>query len=172
MNNPSGKGYGGWESRSVGSIIAQVVDDAVKHADKIGLAADAIHDGVSTLLTTHKFGTPKEGVDPSGWDWLKHHLAVWIEIMAAEYPYTIKQYPFGRGYIPHGSGNWMTYLASERQVTHVTNYQWSAPGEWFAELYAICWYDPDKAPPSGVAAAVRAFLPGGDGAGNPDAAAH
>jgi hypothetical protein len=38
--------------------------------------------------------------------------------------------------------------------------QWRAPGEWFAELYAITWFKKVE-PPAGVASAVRPYLYGG-----------
>jgi hypothetical protein len=53
---------------------------------------------------------------------------------------------------------WVRY--TNRAASFVTNYQWRAPGEWFAELYAISWYSKAE-PPSGVPGAVRAYCYGG-----------
>ena len=33
-----------------------------------------------------------------------------------------------------------------RAPTKVNNYQWRAPGEWFAEVYAISWLSKKKPP--------------------------
>jgi hypothetical protein len=59
-----------------------------------------------------------------------------------------------------GSSTWWRYGAADRTGTYVTDYQWRAPGEWFAELYAITWFA-KKEPPNGVAGAVRTYLYGG-----------
>jgi len=39
-------------------------------------------------------------------------------------------------------GSWVSYEKSERDDHGVSNYQFSSPGEWFAEAYAV-YYDPD-----------------------------
>ena len=73
----------------------------------------------------------------------------------------------GRDYFYRG-GAWRSSLSSEHAALKVTDYQWSAPAEWFAELYAICWYRKRPAPGS-VHAKIRAYLPqeGGGGPGAP-----
>ena len=43
-------------------------------------------------------------------------------------------------------GTWVSYLAAER-ATALSNYQFSSPGEWFAEAYAAV-YDSDKKSPA------------------------
>jgi hypothetical protein len=55
---------------------------------------------------------------------------------------------------------WWRYNGSARQSTYVTDYQWRAPGEWFAELYAFSWLKKIE-PPSGVGRAVRSYMFGG-----------
>jgi hypothetical protein len=55
---------------------------------------------------------------------------------------------------------WWRYDGGARQSTYVTDYQWRAPGEWFAELYAFTWLN-EIEPPAGVARSVRPYLYGG-----------
>jgi hypothetical protein len=59
-----------------------------------------------------------------------------------------------------GSAPWWRYSSADRTNTFVTNYQWRAPGEWFAELYAITWFKKVE-PPTGVAKEVRQYMFGG-----------
>ena len=63
---------------------------------------------------------------------------------------------------------WFSYTGAERTKLETTSYQWSAPAEWFAELYASYWYQ-KKAPPTTIPPAMAAYLPGGSGAGDPSA---
>lgn len=59
-----------------------------------------------------------------------------------------------------GDTKWWRYDKGARADTRVTDYQWRAPGEWFAELYAISWFKKVE-PPSAVANEVRPYLFGG-----------
>jgi hypothetical protein len=55
---------------------------------------------------------------------------------------------------------WWQYSGEDRASTFVSTYQWRAPGEWFAELYALTWFKQVE-PPAGVAREVRPYLFGG-----------
>jgi hypothetical protein len=59
-----------------------------------------------------------------------------------------------------GDSKWWRYSSADRQGTFVSDYQWRAPGEWFAELYAISWFKKVE-PPGAVAQVLRPFLFGG-----------
>jgi hypothetical protein len=59
-----------------------------------------------------------------------------------------------------GDAKWWSYQPGAREKLSVRNYQWRAPGEWFADLYAVSWYKKVE-PPTGVANAVRPYLFGG-----------
>lgn len=156
------KGAGGWQQVAASTLAAQVAAGLSAHEMKGVLEPDMVLAGVQTLFTTHKLGDPPEGVASEGWKALHAALKDWNTLLAASYPYTVDHDFAGRGYIPHGNGTWMSYLSSDRKATFVTNYQWSAPGEWFAELYAICWYK-GVAGPGAVHEKIRAFLPQGGG---------
>jgi hypothetical protein len=58
-----------------------------------------------------------------------------------------------------GSSKWVRYAKAARQA-RVTDYQFRAPSEWFAELYAITWFKQVE-PPGSVGQAVRPYLYGG-----------
>jgi hypothetical protein len=55
---------------------------------------------------------------------------------------------------------WWSYSLAERESTSVRNYQWRAPGEWFAELYAYSWFRKEE-PPAAIGADIRSYLYGG-----------
>jgi hypothetical protein len=59
-----------------------------------------------------------------------------------------------------GDKMWWRYSGSARSSTNVSDYQWRAPGEWFAEIYAISWFKKVE-PPSAVAGEFRPYLFGG-----------
>jgi len=39
------------------------------------------------------------------------------------------------------SGEWVSYVAATRSSKAITDYQWRAPGEWFAEIYSFYYMD-------------------------------
>jgi hypothetical protein len=43
----------------------------------------------------------------------------------------------GRVYQEAYDNDWFSYAHADRATTGVTKYQWRAPGEWFAEIYAL-----------------------------------
>ena len=165
----SQKGAGSWSTIKVGTLATQV---ATGHAAAMkGLMDDdAVHAAVLNLMTTHDMGDAPEGVTPDAWKKLTHLLANWTKLLKAKYAFTAQVYYNDLGYIPHGSGVWETYSATERKSLGVTGYQWNASPEWFAELYATCWYN--KTPPSdAIHAGVRAYLPQKGGAASAGAPA-
>jgi hypothetical protein len=48
-----------------------------------------------------------------------------------------------RGY---SGSRWVSFLAASRAAYRVSNYQWRAPGEWFAGLYAAYYAELDEGP--------------------------
>ncbi|MBV9023756.1 MAG: hypothetical protein JO362_08155 [Streptomycetaceae bacterium] len=48
-----------------------------------------------------------------------------------------------RSYVQDRNGQWWSYYTSHREVCFVSNYQWTDPGEYFAEVYAA-YYDPNQ----------------------------
>ena len=97
---------------------------------------------------------------------MKTKLKKWLDLRTATWQSPVDMEQEKRTYL-FNSGNFYSYATAEKAALHVSNYQWSAPGEWFAELYAICWYKHGP-PPSAVPAALLPYLPQkGGGAGAP-----
>ncbi len=59
-----------------------------------------------------------------------------------------------------GEMMWWAYSGADRATTSVSKYQWRAPAEWFAELYAFSWYAKVE-PPATVLPAIRQYMYGG-----------
>ena len=155
------KGCGGWQSHGSKSLAAQLAAAAPAN----GLPASTVLEVVSAALADGKQAAP-DGVGKDSLTGLYAYLAPWIAMRNSS-NFTPTQAMKGREYFYRG-GAWRSYLSSEHAALKVTDYQWSAPAEWFAELYAICWYRKRPAPGS-VHAKIRAYLPqeGGGGPGAP-----
>lgn len=54
-------------------------------------------------------------------------------------------------------GQWVSYSQDARDGSEVRDYQWRAPGEWFAELYAYSWYK-KEAPPGSIPRTVSKYM--------------
>jgi hypothetical protein len=159
----SEKGCGGWQWHRAGDLAQEIANDFVQRAGG-AVPADAAKQIALAALSAGKIDKAPDGVDPGGFKKLGDHLAPWIK---ARKGYGAAQ-DFGeRKYFARGD-SWLSYLSSERAALQVTAYQWSAPAEWFAELYAISWYKGEPGPAS-VHQSVRAYLPQGKGGGGPGA---
>jgi hypothetical protein len=67
----------------------------------------------------------------------------------------------GRSYHESYANDWWSYeTATRAKALTVRDYQWRAPGEFFAELYAYSYFN-SQPPPNGVEAAIAAFMYGG-----------
>ena len=70
----------------------------------------------------------------------------------------------GRAYHEAYENDWVSYdMAVRKKALTVRDYQWRAPGEWFAELYAYSYFN-SKPPPPGVDGAITAYMYGGKAA--------
>jgi len=58
--------------------------------------------------------------------------------------------PDGRAYHEGYAGQWYSYAMTERSKG-ISDYQWRAPAEWFAEQYAFYRLLPDKTKPAAIA---------------------
>lgn len=153
------KGCGGWQWHGVGELAQEIANDFAHNAGTV-LPADAVKRVVLAALSTGKADSAPDGVDPDGFKKLTDYLAPWRK--ARGYAATKD---FGdRRYFAFSDKSWLSYLLSEHAGLRVTDYQWSAPAEWFAELYAICWFKGEPGP-NGVHESVRAYLPQGKGSG-------
>jgi hypothetical protein len=143
--------YGGWRAHgSLDDVAQEIANQFIAGAGRGVAEADVVKQAVVTKINSGRDDRPADMTDPN-WTKLSALLAkcakdrFWFE-------------PFGtRGYGFGSDGNWYSYSWSARQQMRVSNYQWTAPGEWFAELYAVSWYL-KKEPPAQVDAKVRAYM--------------
>lgn len=160
------QGYGSWRLESRDSVL-----DAFTAAALVAMraAADLSHDHDATvrdaLYKALTSGTVPERID--GTSKAQHKalvkLAGWAgKIRASEKPWfngSITSMAInGRVFLQSYSNKWSSYAVSERQRASVRDYQWRAPGEWFADLYGYCWVKEQPAP-AGVGVRVKEWFP-------------
>jgi hypothetical protein len=136
MNAPAGAAFGDWNT-------ALTIDDvALAYWNSISAAVGVTHQ-VAMLAEIKKAlegkATARPGTVPDK-EWRKAQavLKTCAAIAADKKPWT-KPYPIGdRCYFQDG-GTWRSYSLAARDTLTVRAYQWRAPGEWFAEIYAASW---------------------------------
>ena len=78
-----------------------------------------------------------------------------------EWPWGAVKDVGGRSYHEAYDNEWVSYDSTARSASNtVRDYQWRAPAEYFAELYAFS-YMMSKPPPGGTDAALSAYMFGG-----------
>lgn len=110
---------------------------------------DGLSDADWTLLEAYLNLCATRGDPDANWPWAS--------------PHDINGRSYHEAYA-YGGGVWWSYETAQRaKAVTVRDYQWRAPGEWFAELYAFSFYQ-QKPPPSAVEPAVAAYMFGGKAA--------
>lgn len=135
--NGSAEEYGGWEvhGNDVGKIAAQVAAD---FGFDVGFTEAYLSDPAAKFLPPE----PQFGATPEEWERRRVQVQSWCDSVrlgrkiwysASETErLTLKN---GRVYQEAYANRWVSYKASKRSQG-VAGYQFRAPGEWFAELYA------------------------------------
>lgn len=168
-------GCAGWKAETLNSVIAAFLKDlkasggsTLTTADNVlrGLLNTALTKGAVTDPTTkitsvadmEDSAKPGTMGDPE-WQIVKAQLKRAVTIRSANWPWGSGKAVVleGRAYHESYSGKWVSYDPTKRAGTEVRDYQFRAPGEWFAELYAYTWYNKVKAP-SGVDKAVTKYM--------------
>jgi len=54
-----------------------------------------------------------------------------------------------------GAGSLYSFIAAQRTARNVTDYQWRAPGEWFAECYQVYYSEQEAGPGTAVGGRLR-----------------
>ncbi len=170
MDSNQGKsGAGGWHPESLQSTAKAFVNQfKAGDAKKLSTPLD---DGVLSKAVTDALGgsaNRPDGMSDPDWALLKPVLDICVSRLSGAKPW-----PWGSGnthdingrtYHEAYGGQWWSYETAVRaQALTVRDYQWRAPGEWFAELYAFSFYN-EKPPPGGVDAALCAYMYGGSSA--------
>jgi hypothetical protein len=137
----------GWETPGTGTI-------AEKIAAKVGYDKGYIEKMLDDKKSTPPKKPPKppEGTSQADWDKARAEAEAWVkDIRVDKDPWdnaaVAKQRTTADGMVYHEgyAGRWVGYKYSAR-AQGITGYQFRAPGEWFAELYAA--YHMQKLNPS------------------------
>ena len=139
---------GDWKSVKLNDVVQIVATDTAAGLNPQPPAED-VAKLVRRFLLTGKLDRPPSAEAPLGallnvWDALTQKLNGYKDIsIKAGKPWE-KPVPMSdkRNYHEGYAGIWVSYATSERDNS-VSQYQWRAPGEWFAELYAWHFIEPD-----------------------------
>jgi hypothetical protein len=146
-------GFGKWKKESFDSVLAAFLPSLVTACT--GGSKKATADDLKSLLTDLiKTGTCAKPASEA--DKLGSLLAEWDEIQRQPVVDKCKKGLYekakpwnkgkaladsvvvdGRVYQEAYANDWVSYALADRATTGVTTYQWRAPGEWFAEIYAL-----------------------------------
>jgi hypothetical protein len=151
MAAPAGAGFGDWNVTLTIDDVAQAYWATISAAVGIGHQVAMLAE-IRNALGGQPTARPPSVPDP---DWKKAGAALKIcAALAADKKPWVKPYPIGdRCYFQDG-GSWRSYSLAARNGLTVRTYQWRAPGEWFAEIYAASWMFKKK--PSGTVHASAA----------------
>ncbi len=163
--NQGSTGCGGWQPETMQSVATVFLAEIKKMTLDHAITDDMLKEAVSKALSDGGTGKP---ASVSEADWRKH-AADWkkvVEFLTHKcLPIRRSRKPWfepqpvvigDRVYQEAYKDKWWSYAAKERATTKVNDYQWRAPGEWFAEVYAISWLSKKK-PPSGVHAVIAGY---------------
>ncbi|MBV8914712.1 MAG: hypothetical protein JOZ05_16930, partial [Acetobacteraceae bacterium] len=159
-NNGSKPGCGGWEAQDVDKVTAAYLPECkstARPSDKV--TDDMLKQVIKAALSAGTTAKPDE-IGNEDWTKIVDFLTKkCLPIRAASKPWfkSSQVVVGGKVYQEAYSNQWWSYDAGARGTTKVNSYQWRAPGEWFAEVYAISWLKKTK-PPSGVDASAAAFM--------------
>jgi hypothetical protein len=159
-SNGKKAGCGAWESESVDSIATVYLGELKKTAGLSDKAKDEdLTKAIKAALASGTTAKPDE-IEQPDWEKVVDFLTTkCLPIRAASSPWFARSQVVvgGRVYQEAYGGQWWSYDNGARATTRVNNYQWRAPGEWFAEVYAISWLKKKK-PPTGVDATVAEYM--------------
>ncbi len=140
--DPGANGPGGWKNESFDDVVAKFAA-LMRAGDRNALPEKDVVAMAREFLLTGKVAKPPSAQAPLGsllakWDALTAILTTYKGItIAAKTPWeTPVVLDGGRCYHEGYAGRWYSYEKGRRDAMSVSDYQWRAPGEWFAELYA------------------------------------
>lgn len=159
----SGDGFGAWLPLSdLSAVGTELAANYLKHGKAGGASKESLAKAIVAIINNaNAIEQPADMTDAAAWKTFEKFLGRCANVLSEDFD--------GRGYAI-GTGGWHSYSRAVRTKTQVTDYQWTAPAEWFAELYAMTWYA-KRDPPSDVHPKVKQYLyssqSGGAGAGAP-----
>jgi hypothetical protein len=147
-NSRMGKsGFGKWKKEDLNSVIAayyEAIFQKYTAGDKPATETD-LKAMLGRLLTSGACAKPASPEDALGslfanWDAISGEAAftTWCPgIRDGQHSWNNKYEIGGRVYQECYEDDWWSYDLAERQSTGISNYQWRARPEWFAEAYAL-----------------------------------
>ncbi len=156
-NNGKDPAYGGWRSESIDSIVKHFGENGGFYArhEKGKATRDDLKKLLQSVLTTQaatKPDGPKKSLGSliDQWDAIMKDPivvictngvleanAVWDGGAAKAAAIVVD----GRVCHQSQANDWYSYQHSARKASGVSHYQWRAPAEWFAEIYAMYYMD-------------------------------
>jgi hypothetical protein len=176
--NGKNAGCGGWKEETLDSVATALTNGfkagvgkntAVSATDLLtAVKATLVKGAVTVTYTDGSTGEEVEDVEDSDkpdtvsdtdWPLVKALLNQCVAIRSTNWPWGKGKAVVvdGRAYHESYPNQWVSYDSTARNGSEVRDYQWRAPGEWFAELYAYSWYK-KEAPPSGIDKAVAKYM--------------
>ncbi len=158
----AGAEFGGWQKETIDSVAqAHYAQSFASLVAATGPKEADLRELVKTVLQTGDCQKPASASAKLG-----SLFAKWLEITSSQgfkncqairnpgvSPWD-KPVPAGtRAYHEAYDGSWFSYVFAER-AKGISNYQWRAPAEWFAELYAY-YHMTKKAVPACVDAYIK-----------------
>jgi hypothetical protein len=142
-----GSGFGKWKKEDLNSVIAAYYEAIFKKytgGDKAAKEND-LKTMLGRLLTTGACAKPTSATEPLGslfadWDAISGESAftTWCPgIRDGQRPWNNRYAIDGRVYQECYEDDWWSYDLADRSSTGISNYQWRAKPEWFAEAYAL-----------------------------------
>ncbi|MDA8250853.1 MAG: hypothetical protein M0Z28_17015 [Rhodospirillales bacterium] len=159
--NRGKSGCGGWETHTTAEV-ARIFLDGFKSNPGLpdGVDENVVLRLVTRVLTEEKITWPAKTANEVK-DALRPLLNRCISVTAGKQPWWNGPVAVGpRAYSESSKGVWYSYLTASRASTYTNSYQWRAPGEWFAELYAVTWLKKQE-PPGAVDKAAANYMWGG-----------
>jgi hypothetical protein len=151
--------FGGWKEESLESVLEWIGEKSgfynrYSGAPKPGRKED-VQRLLRTFLTTKACTKPADASKPMGsllpvWDVVVNDpiVAACVDGMTVgDKPWkgagtkAAKVVVANRCCHEAYPGNWVSYEFGARASTGISDYQWRAPGEWFAEIYALYYLD-------------------------------
>jgi hypothetical protein len=168
MDTNQGKpGGGGWQPESVDSVAKIFVGEFKANAGRACTFDEGkITAAVKAALGSGNVQRPAGITDPD-WALLAPLLQTCLSRRNDKWPWGHPVTVGGRNYHEAYANQWWSYDAGIRaSAPEVRDYQYRAPGEWFAELYAYSFFNETEFA-SGVDPAITAYLYGGKSASQP-----
>jgi hypothetical protein len=161
--NTNGKSarYGQWKSHKIEEVAEAYVDKGglLGRFSGNGATKADLKTFVIAILNEEPPAKPRQSTDPLGsllrdWDAIGRDPMVEAcrLITESKSPWykgktqASQVQVDGRVYQEAYENDWVSYVFSERAATGISEYQWRAPAEWFAEIYALYYLHPDKVP--------------------------